>query len=139
MVITALLLPHLFLGCAGSGAPYKREYGRVWKKMIQSEAWKLSMQDAGAMEVELQGYVASSTEMDDGLATMDTEGGRSFIFEEKFNILVNRAYYKIIAEVEAADIRLKKEYNNHMEKGRELQNGRDRTAQQELEGIRRKY
>lgn len=97
------------------------------------------MLDAGAREAEQQGYETNTAEMDDGLANMDTEGGRTFIFEDKYSVLVKRAYFKIIAEAEAADSRLKKEYNIHMERARETQNGRDRTAQRELEGSRRKY
>ncbi len=107
--------------------------------MIQSEAWKLSMQGTDTSETDQQADVSSSADTDEGLAVLESKADRAIIFEERYTILVKRAYFKIIAEAEAADSRLKHEYNVLMQRARELQNSRDRDAERKLEGARKKY
>ena len=104
----ALLSIFLAAGCAGSNKRFNRAYAKVWKETIKSEAWKLSLknnQDTRMAE-GLDFYASSEVVVvDDKLKHATAKN-----FDQKYSKLVSKAYFKIIAEAEKSDDRLRKEY-----------------------------
>ena len=100
------------VSCSSSKSNYQREYTRIWKEIIKSEAWKNSFLDKNP-ETQSRNVDFYATTTDTGIAedrftaNIDMEA----LFDKRFNSLVSRAYFKIISEAENADTRLKLEFN----------------------------
>jgi len=99
----------LLLSCGATQNKYQKEYNKVWKEMIQSQAWKDSFKNnQGNASPDLY----ASTE-DNILAPVETNE-KSYkyeaLFEKRYKSLVSRAYFKIISEAEKADKQLASEY-----------------------------
>lgn len=138
--IRLVLLVALFLeGCAAPGTNYKREYGKVWKETIQSEAWKISIVETDATPPDMDVYYTSAEQTDRGIIETVPHTSESADFAKKYYLMVTRAYFRIISEAEAAEGRLKNEYITSSAKAREHQDAGNKTARQSLETIRRKY
>jgi len=116
----------LILGsCSSAKSNYQREYTRVWKEIIKSEAWKKSLlSNSETVLVE-----------DQSTAKVDIEA----LFDKRFNSLVSRAYVKIISEAKNADSHLKGEYErwNAMQQNPDFK--KDRYFRKNYEGIMKKY
>ena len=90
--------------CGLTKTHYQREYARVWKEHIKSEAWKQSL------------ITANSYTKDDLYASTDAEVPLAddniveSIFHSKYESLVIRAYFKIITEAEKADAQITADY-----------------------------
>ncbi|MEX0273736.1 MAG: hypothetical protein AB3N16_05095 [Flavobacteriaceae bacterium] len=98
-------LAFLFLGCTAQKKPYEREYAKAWKEIIKSEAWANSLRGEAASDH----FLVSS---DKDVYLNDTPPTPSVVLnDEKYHHLVTRAYVKIVAEAEKADMRLKAEYD----------------------------
>lgn len=134
-----LLMPLLLESCAVTGTNYKREYSKVWKKTIQSEAWKISMVEDNYLPAKPDGLYTSTDQPDRGLFAVVPRKGASAIFEKKYYLLVTRAYFKIISEAEAADGRLKAEYITWSAQAREQQDLSSKASKHGMEVVRRKY
>jgi len=97
----------LFFNCTVTQSKYQKEYNKVWKEMIQSQAWKDSFKNSQ----ELEGTPLYASTEDNIIAP---EEGESFkyeaVFEKRYHSLVSRAYFKIIAEAEKADARIGAQY-----------------------------
>ena len=100
----------LILGsCATPGKLFKQEYAKVWKETIKSEAWRVSIEGSNNSRAQEQEEFYASSEdlvLDDNLKLIADNS-----FTKKYSCLVSDAYYKIIAEAEKSDKRLKEEYN----------------------------
>ncbi|MCW5514786.1 hypothetical protein [Muriicola sp. Z0-33] len=105
----------ILASCAGSNSKFKQEYARVWKETIKSDAWKASLVDRSDTDLqEDQNFYTSNEEV-----VLDAEtitGGKAGI-NEKYKNLVADAYFKIIAEAEKSDRRLKNEYERLTQQG----------------------
>ncbi|WP_405411844.1 hypothetical protein [Maribacter sp. Asnod1-A12] len=89
--------------CGLSKTHYQREYAKVWKEHIKSEAWKQSLiADNSYTKDDL--YASSDEEV--ALAKDNMESG----FNSKYESLVSRAYFKIITEAEKADAQITADY-----------------------------
>lgn len=90
--------------CGLTKTHYQREYAKVWKEYIKSEAWKQSL-------IADNSYVA-----DDLYASTDAEVPLAddniveSTFHSKYESLVSRAYFKIITEAEKADAQITADY-----------------------------
>lgn len=91
-------------GCGASQTTYQREYAKVWKELIKSKAWQESLlaQNATASK-----ELYASTENDVALAEDIKTTVR---FEDTYQSLVSKAYFKIITEAEKADAQISAEY-----------------------------
>ncbi|WP_291961395.1 hypothetical protein [Maribacter sp.] len=90
--------------CSLSKTHYKREYAKVWKEYIKSEAWKQSLIADNAYKVN---DLYASTDEEMVLAADDNANSR---FKSKYESLVSRAYFKIITEAEKADAQITANY-----------------------------
>lgn len=128
------------MGCSSSKTKYQREYTRIWKEIIKSEAWKNSLLADNSREVpnELPLYASTAEDyiVDDGFTN---DLNMEALFEERFQSLVSRAYFKIIAEAEKSDHRIKAEYDRYhsMQQNAELK--KDKAFRKEYENVRKKY
>lgn len=112
----ALVLAAVFLfsGCGVSKKrKYQREYRRLWKEIIQSQAWKDALRSSKTftyIDSELR-YIAVGPSDLKMTILPDSERTRQ-VFENSYDGWVKQAYYKIIAEAEEADAGIKQEYEN---------------------------
>jgi len=87
---------------------FKQQYAKVWKETIKSDAWEASLKgDSGPDFEEDQNFYTSTEEV---LLDVASKPINNFQFNEKYNKLVSDAYFKIIAEAEKSDRRLRDEY-----------------------------
>lgn len=138
--IVCLSFLQAILGCTASKSKYEKEYGLLWKELIQSEAWRNSLLTRKNLLDEKQTDLYTSTAeiaMVDG--TMLASANPMALFLEKYDDLVARAYFKIISEAERADADLKKEhaYWNDTELAKSKKN--DKAFRQQLALINKKY
>ena len=99
-----VLLLLLMESCGTTQTSYQREYARVWNEMIKSKAWQESL--LAQQSNTFEDLYASA---DEGLVLDDSPKFDSG-FEDKYQSLVSRAYFKIITEAEKADARISAEY-----------------------------
>ncbi|WP_282160317.1 hypothetical protein [Ulvibacterium marinum] len=136
-----VLLVSFCMGCSSSKMNFKREYNKVWKEMVKSEAWKNSLlADRTAKPEEEMDFYTSI--LDVGIDKRDSYNPlmeKEVAFEEKYSALVSRAYFKIIAEAEKADYRLRKEYEDWNTKKSEAENKGDKTFKRQLNLVNRRY
>ncbi len=92
------------VGCGASQTHYQREYAKVWKELIKSQAWQESLLSNNAENTE-ELYASNDNEV---LLANDVkiEAG----FEDRYQTLVTKAYFKIITEAEKADARISADY-----------------------------
>ena len=136
----SMLVVILVVGCSSSKTNYQREYTRVWKELIKTEAWKNSLLAKNIEKPSNGGeYYASNTETgiveDPFSSKIDMEA----LFDKRFYSLTSRAYVKIISEAENADKRLKAEYNrwNSMHQNPNLK--KDKAFKKDYEMVNKKY
>ena len=91
-------------GCGITQTKYQREYAKVWKELIQSQAWKESLMARNEYDNE-DLYVSSDNEM-----MLVDDAKVNVAFENHYETLVSKAYFKIITEAEKADARISAEY-----------------------------
>jgi len=102
-IITCSLL---FLSCGVTQSKYQRKYNKVWKEMIQSQAWKDSFKNTSGEEITPL-YASAD---DNSIAPEEAPFKYEAIFEKRYQSLVSRAYFKIITEAEKADARIAAQY-----------------------------
>ncbi len=117
-----LLLAFIILmtSCSTSKSNYKRRYNKVWKELIKSQAWKDALENKNEpRSSESTNFYASNEDVgftsEPSFAANTTEQ-----FLAEYTNLVYRAYAKIIAEAEEANVRLETEYR--------LRNARDQSS-----------
>lgn len=135
-----MLLVLFVFGCAPSKNSNERKYNKVWEEIVRSEAWNNSL-IASTGKQSAEGFGAPKTLLDGG-----TKGNRPItelstagVFSKKYHSLVSRAYYKIIAEAENADIRLKLEYERWNLKKYAPDQAKDSIFVKDLKRVSNKY
>tara|TARA_R110001606_G_scaffold66860_4_gene153515 strand:+ start:186 stop:797 length:612 start_codon:yes stop_codon:yes gene_type:complete len=100
----AVLVVMCVVGCGASQTHYQREYAKVWKELIKSQAWQESLRANNTENTEAL-YASNDNEV---LLANDAkiEAG----FEDRYQALVSKAYFKIITEAEKADARISADY-----------------------------
>lgn len=139
-VFSFLLLVFLIEGCTSSQRNFKREYRKIWKETIKSEAWNRSLEKDDFLASNDTKEYYSSTE-DPGVLEGDSflENVNYASFERKYNSLISRAYFKIISEAEAADTRIQQEYLKLYSQKDEIGNRNNKSFRNNLELARRRY
>ncbi|WP_291867840.1 hypothetical protein [Maribacter sp.] len=134
-----LLLGTIFLvvGCSSSKAKYRRAYAKVWKELIQSQAWKESL----AMNEESEAINNGHNNAGE-ILILNQPGSFKTIespwFLDRYGSLVSRAYFKIIAEAENADKRLQQDHEYWTEKNKASKT-KDKELKKRLDVVNRKY
>jgi hypothetical protein len=135
-----LLIVLLVVGCTSSQTNFKREYRKIWKETIKSEVWNSSLEiDEVLVANSSIAYYSSN---DDAVILEDRDFNETMsytAFEEKYSSLVSRAYFKIIAEAEAADSHIHEDYLTLYDQKGEIENRNDKKFRKKLELARRKY
>ena len=108
--------------------------------MIKSQAWKNSLEEGiAAAPQENKDFYYSSSDVgiknNIPLETIEIENE----FDKKYHSLVSRAYYKIIAEAETADRRLKAEYARLSAKKQEVNAVQSKMYEDNLVLIDKRY
>ena len=141
LIVTCFVFTFVcFVSCSTSKSNYQREYTRVWKEIIKSEAWKNSLLTENS-EIQTRDSEFYATNTDTGIAedrfTANIDMGA--LFDKRFNSLVSRAYFKIISEAENADTRLKAEFDrwNSMQQDTGLK--KDHAFKKKYETVMRRY
>lgn len=138
--VVSLLVVVLVVGCSSSKTNYQREYTRVWKELIKTEAWKNSLltknNEKPSNEVE---YYASSTETGIVEDQFSSKMNMEVLFDKRFYSLTSRAYVKIISEAENANNRLKAEYDRWNSKQQNPDLKRDKAYKKDYEMVNKKY
>ncbi|MBT8205104.1 MAG: hypothetical protein KJO20_06990 [Eudoraea sp.] len=128
-------------GCAVSKQrKYQREYRRLWKEIIQSQAWKEALRSSKTfsyVDSELRYMIIGPSDLRISVLP-DTEKTRGE-FEERYRKWVNGAYYRIIAEAEKADARIKQEYEEVLSKRKLRPKEDDPDFRESLILARRRY
>lgn len=106
-----LVLVVLISGCTSLKTNFNKKYREEWKKIIKSQAWN----DALEYSNELASLDAENSFIKPSELLVVNVDYESIIaadarFNEKYNSLVSRAYFKIITEAQKADSRLKEAY-----------------------------
>ena len=118
-------------GLAGCGSSHNARYEAQWKEIVKSEAWKSSLDetrdDPFIATKNETGIVASSLEL------------KADPFNHKYRSLVSRAYFKIISEAEAADIRIKADYDRFLTENPDFATSTDENVRQIVLLYRKKY
>ena len=135
-----LLLVFLAGACSSSQTNFEREYRKIWKETIKSEAWNRSLEKDEFFEANDTKEYYSSTE-DPGILEGDnfSETITNASFQEKYNSLISRAYFKIITEAEEADYRIQQDYLRLNSQKGEIGNRNNRSFRNNLELARRRY
>ncbi|MBT8177926.1 MAG: hypothetical protein HKP60_02215 [Eudoraea sp.] len=128
-------------GCAVSKqTKYQREYRRLWKEIIQSQAWKEALRSSKTfsyVDSELRYMIIGPSDLRISVLP-DTEKTRDE-FKERYRKWVNGAYYRIIAEAEKADARIKQEYEEVLSKRKLRPKEDDPDFRESLILARRRY
>ncbi|WP_405384727.1 hypothetical protein [Maribacter sp. LLG6340-A2] len=105
VIVLAIILCSGIVGCGTSKTHYQREYAKVWKELIKSQAWKESlMTNNNNSTKEL--YASANAEE----TILEEERIAGLDFNNKYQELVSKAYFKIITEAEKADAVISAEY-----------------------------
>lgn len=104
--LSTLIFVCLMSSCAVNQTKYQKRYNEIWREMIQSQAWKESLNQN--TDVGTEGLYASAE--DDII--LETESGyeENLAFEERYQSLVSRAYFKIMTEAEKLDAQIAAQY-----------------------------
>ena len=103
--------------------------------MVESEAWQSSIDQADSEEL----YVVGDESDDNWLSGNDREPKVRSSFESKYDSWVNRAYFKIITEAEAADKNIKAEYERFIAENPDAATSTDDNVIKIMQLYQRKY
>ena len=103
-IILAVLGAMCLVGCGASQTHYQREYAKVWKELIKSQAWQESLHANNTENTEAL-YASNDNEV-----LLANEAKIEAGFEDHYQALVSKAYFKIITEAEKADARISADY-----------------------------
>lgn len=132
--VLLFLLMSVVVGCSVTQTSYQREYNKIWREMVKSQAWQKSLEKR-AQEQEL--YVSTDGEM--MLIDEPSEVRDNSLFEKDYQSLVSQAYFKIITEAEKADARISSEYRMLQEQEENNPTGIDKQFKRRKELIAKKY
>ena len=133
-IILGFLLTGLLWGC-NSSRSYRAKYEAAWQQVVQSDAWKQSLQDNG----NSQEYLEVSQDSESWLTDSNSFPPTDDPFYVKYDSWVSRAYFKIIAEAEAADVQIKAEYDRFLAENPDAAASSDKNLSGMLELYQKKY
>ena len=120
--------------CSLTQTSYQKEYNRIWREMVKSEAWQESIEKQ-AQEEEL--YASADNEM---IVLEESRIKKNkTLFDKEYQTLVSRAYFKIITEAEKADARITSEYRILQKRQEQNPAGVDKNFKRKKEAISKKY
>lgn len=99
----------LIMSC-GSSKSYKAKYEAAWNEIVQSGEWKEALSAENDQEIVLD----DNAEIDQWLSGPKFTSTEETHFIKKYNYWVSRAYYKLIADAEIADAKIKAEYERFL-------------------------
>ena len=126
--LMTLIFVCLLSSCAVNQTKYQKRYNDIWREMIQSQAWKESLKDK---DVDVPVGLYASLD-DDEVLEEETTTNYEMAFEDQYQSLVSRAYFKIITEAEKLDTRITAEY-------KQIQNNPENFSKKEREEVERKF
>jgi len=141
--IVALLLGGVLMvsGCGISKKrKYQREYRRLWKEIIQSQAWKDALRSSKTftyIDSELR-YIAVGPSDLRMVFLPDSERTRE-VFEREYGGWVKNAYYRIISEAEEADAGIKAEYDRLLAVRKDREADNDEEFRERMLIAKRRY
>lgn len=99
----ALLCAFFVMGCTLTQEAYEREYSKVWKELVKTKAWQEALADGT--------HEPLYASVDATVVVLPKEAPAVLAdFDQQYESLVSRAYFKIITEAEKADARIAAEY-----------------------------
>ncbi|RRQ50129.1 hypothetical protein DZC72_06040 [Maribacter algicola] len=104
--LVACILLGMLSSCAVNQTKYQKRYNEIWREMIQSQAWKESLKQNN--DAETTGMYVSTD--DDIVLESNSDFEENLAFEERYQSLVSRAYFKIITEAEKLDAQIAAQY-----------------------------
>ncbi|MCX2718417.1 hypothetical protein [Lentiprolixibacter aurantiacus] len=119
---------------------YQREYRRLWKEIIQSQAWKDALRSSRTftyIDSELRYIAVGPSDLKMALLP-DSERTRE-VFEQSYNGWVKQAYFRIIAEAEEADAGIRAEYERLQEVRKDRDSLNKREFREKLLLAKRRY
>lgn len=124
-------------GCATSKTDFNKKYREEWKRIIKSQAWNdaLDLSNTLASLDAEEVYLGTSS----GILIANMDYKTDAAFNEKFNSLVSRSYFKIITEAQKADDRLKEEYDRLNIEKKEAVNKNDPDFKKKLTLVNKRY
>lgn len=128
------ILLSTFFGCGITQTSYQREYNKIWREMVKSDAWQKSLEKQ-AQEQEL--YASADNDMLVVDKPLIVKSNR--LFEKDYQSLVSRAYFKIITEAEKADVRISSEYKMLEDQENGEASGLDKQLKKRKEVVSKKY
>jgi len=114
-------------------------YDEAWQVVLNSQEWKDALEDEVSNTTSDERYLYASNDNEaivvDGVIKVSSNAN----FDTKYEVLVRRAYLKVIAEAEKADTRLEREYI--LRNAAALKKGRKRSQEfvQKLELVNKRY
>lgn len=127
----------LLAGCTSSRNEYKRKYRKVWREIVNSQAWR----DALAKQARLEDSIPFA-EAPDALIPETKSGKLASLdsdFVRKYHSWVSRAYFKIIAEAEQADRKISAEYQRLATENLQEDRAGDKRFQKKLQMAKERY
>jgi len=119
---TIVVLLIVLAGCASTQTQYEREYRRIWREMIKSEAWanSLAMNTVSSQAEKLPENEAEAIKLafdahedaKDAVEPVSQNPSPYSLFFKDYDTMVSQAYFSILAQAEEADERLELEYRN---------------------------
>jgi|AntAceMinimDraft_5_1070358.scaffolds.fasta_scaffold03319_3 hypothetical protein len=132
--VLLFLLISVVFGCSVTQTSYQREYNKIWREMVKSEAFQKSLEKQAEVQ-EL--YASADNEMILLEETRETKN--TALFEKDYQALVSRAYFKIITEAEKADVRISSEYKMLEDQENSNASGMDKPFKKKKELVSKKY
>lgn len=131
----AVFLAALWISCNTSKS-YKAKYKAAWKQLVQSDKWNTALVEESETDlISEDGDSADLWVTGNVPATLKTEDP----FDHKYRLWIERAYYKIIDEAEAADAEIKAEYNRFIAENPEANSSSDQNVIGILALYKKKY
>jgi len=129
----------ILCGCTSSKTNFERGYAGAWKKVLQSQAWKDALKSKNTPgSYEATDYYVTTSDvaiLDDSETRINTTA----VFTKKYNSLVSRAYFKIIAEAEKADKNIKIDYERLNSEKNAEENKKNKVFKNKLELVNKRY
>lgn len=126
------------VSCWGQDSSTDR-YDEAWQVVLNSQEWKDELEDEVSVTTSSEQYLYAGNDNEALEIDDEIKISSSSSFDSKYELLVKRAYLKIIAEAEKADTRLEREYI--LRNAAALKKGKKRSPEFErkLELVNKRY
>ena len=127
------LLTILGSGCKSAQSTNDR-YEAAWEKIVSSEEWESSLHQSEVLQLS-----AESNQNDNWLSSDPVVEKTKDPFNSRYDSWVNQAYFKIISEAEAADARIKSEWDRFIAENPEAATSSDENVRKIMALYKKKY